>query len=130
MVDAKIENTYCVFYFSTTEISSVGQTMTSLPQSGSYSNVRFDIDDTNSYPFIGTWTSYGSNDDNANITMTITPGYVNITGDSYISGTNLSYSYSNGILEINLGDGNIFSGYYSNPMYFLFNSNNYIFNMS
>lgn len=45
MVDAKIENTYCIFYFTTKEISSVEQN-TSIPKTGSYSNVRFDIDDS------------------------------------------------------------------------------------
>ena len=55
MVDAKVEqrlvegiNTeYCVFYFDTRQIShSTGITIQNLPQSGSYTNVRFDIDDS------------------------------------------------------------------------------------
>jgi hypothetical protein len=54
MVDSKFEqrlvdgiNTeYCVFYFDTRQISDPkGITIENLPQSGSYTNARFDIDD-------------------------------------------------------------------------------------
>ena len=46
MVSASIEGNNCVFYFDTKPIShSAGITIQELPKSGSYTNVRFDIDD-------------------------------------------------------------------------------------
>lgn len=46
MVDANIENDLCVFYFDSRTITPrTGIIENIIPQSGSYNNVRFDIDD-------------------------------------------------------------------------------------
>ena len=60
MVDAKIEEDNCVFYFDS---SSITGSYVQLPQSGTYYNVRFDIDDIISI------YSFNSNRLNINITF-------------------------------------------------------------
>jgi hypothetical protein len=100
MVDAKVEqklvggiNTeYCVFYFDTRQITHPSNiSIQNLPQSGSYTNVRFDIDDDDFsqqntgyyYPYNGT-DGYGRAYGTYNIPFWDNSVYVSILSDGTI----------------------------------------------
>jgi hypothetical protein len=118
MVDAKIEDDNCIFYFDSSLIVNQSDiSLYQLPQNGSYNNVRFDIDS-----IIDMNTLLNAN--NVNITITLSNGTVILNGTlglkSIDSNNNLLWQ----VTSVNLLQGT-FIPKNTNPITYSYNNNDY-----